>query len=365
MRPALATLALAACTTGSDTRWTAEQAWDWYDQAPIGVNYLPRTASNPLEMWAEDTFDPDTIDQELGWAEDLGVDALRVFLHDLAWAEDPDGFLDRVDAVLDLADRHGQRVLLVLFDGVWDPFPIAGPQRAPTPGVHNPTWSQSPGAAILADDAAQDALAPYVSDVVGRLRKDPRVYGWDVFNEADNPNIGSYNDVDLPLAEKSERALALLRRAIGWARAERPTQPLIAGVYSPLRTWDLDDGAAPIVEALLTETDLVSFHSYGSPDEVAAQLDLLATHGRPILCTEYMGRPVSTFAEVLPLLHGRNVGAFSWGLVDGRSQTKFPWTSWLSPVEGEPDPWFHEVLHADGTPYDAAEADLIRDIAAP
>ena len=49
-------------------RWSAQQADDWYAGQPwlVGCNYTPRTAINQLEFWQAETFDPRTIDEELG-----------------------------------------------------------------------------------------------------------------------------------------------------------------------------------------------------------------------------------------------------------------------------------------------------------
>jgi hypothetical protein len=51
--------------------WTKEQAHEWYKQWGWlrGCDFIPSTAVNQLEMWQADTFDPSTIDRELGWAE--------------------------------------------------------------------------------------------------------------------------------------------------------------------------------------------------------------------------------------------------------------------------------------------------------
>jgi hypothetical protein len=58
----------------SAERWTREQANEWYGTQPwlVGCNFLPSTAINQLEMWQAETFDPETIDRELGWAESIG-----------------------------------------------------------------------------------------------------------------------------------------------------------------------------------------------------------------------------------------------------------------------------------------------------
>src|SRR5256885_3160633 len=100
----VSTLLVLACSQASSAReqWTARQANDWYRQKPelIGCNFIPSTAINELEMWQADTFDPATIDRELGWAQGLGFNSARVFLHNLPWKEDSQGFIQRIDQFL-------------------------------------------------------------------------------------------------------------------------------------------------------------------------------------------------------------------------------------------------------------------------
>jgi len=87
---------------------------------------------------------------------------------------------------------------------------------------------------------------------------------------------------------------------------------------------------------------------------------MLRSHGRPMICTEYMARTRgSRFENVLPLLKKENIGAINWGLVDGKSNTKFAWDTPLENGE-EPKEWFHEVFRKDGTPYKQEEVDLIK-----
>src|SRR5262249_1930049 len=154
----------------------------------VGANYVPSTAVNQLEMWQADTFDAATIDRELGWAESLGFTSVRVFLHDLAWKEDPNGFYDRVDKFLSIANKHPVGAMLSIFAGVGTPRPQAGKQPSPRPHLHNSGWVQSPGAEILGNPARHDELEAYVKGIVGRFANDPRIDMWDVFNEPDNDN---------------------------------------------------------------------------------------------------------------------------------------------------------------------------------
>ena len=344
-------------------RWTEAQADSWYAAQPwlVGANFVPSTAVNQLEMWQAGTYDEATIDRELGWAADLGFNTMRVFLHDLLWKEDSEAFLDRIDRFLAAADQHGIAVMLVFFDGVWNPFPVAGKQPDPTPHVHNSQWVQSPGAEILGDFERHDELEPYVKGVVGRFRSDPRVLAWDLFNEPDNPNILSYVEVELSPEVKEPAVEALLRKAFVWARSVDPMQPLTVGVWEG--EWGDPGGLSPLNELMLRESDVVSFHSYAPPDAVQDLVEDLQQYGRPLLCTEYLARSVgSTFETVLPIFDARGVGAYNWGLVSGRTQTIYAWLSWVTMDPAQADPWFHDIFHPDGAPYDPGEVALIQDL---
>ena len=93
------------------------------DRGPLGSNYVPADAINQLEMWQTATFDPQRIDTELGWAEGLGMNTMRVFLHDLLWQEDAAGFRKRIDLFLRIADKHHIHPIFVLFDSCWEEVP--------------------------------------------------------------------------------------------------------------------------------------------------------------------------------------------------------------------------------------------------
>src|SRR5215468_1564595 len=228
----IALLLLTLTTNAADPqpgRWSEQKAQNWYDKQPwlVGSNYIPRSAINELEMWQEATFNPEQIDQELGWAEGLGMNTMRVFLHDLLWQQDATGFQKRIDQVLTIASRHHIRPLLVLFDSCWDPFPRVGPQHPPIPGVHNSGWVQSPGAAALADPSQYPRLKAYVQGVVGAFAKDERILGWDFWNEPGADNQSSYSKQELK--DKNVKVEILLPQAFAWARKMNPIQPLTSG----------------------------------------------------------------------------------------------------------------------------------------
>jgi endo-1,4-beta-mannosidase len=204
-----AALVLATPAMARD-RWTPAQAKAWYARQkwPVGANYINASSINQLEMWQADTFNPDQIDRELGWAQGMGMTTMRVFLHDLLWQQDAAVFRNRIDTFLTIAARHGIKPLFVLFDSCWDPHPRLGPQHPPIPGVHTSGWVQGPGADALSDRAQEPRLEAYVKGVVGAFAKDDRILGWDLWNEPDNP-VGQYHD-DVPA--KLARVAELLPR---------------------------------------------------------------------------------------------------------------------------------------------------------
>jgi hypothetical protein len=353
-----AALVLTSVAEARD-RWTPEAANTWYGKQPwlLGANYVPANAINQLEMWQADSFDAQRIDLELGWAEKLGMNTMRVFLHDQLWTQDPQGFKRRMDTFLTIAAKHKIKPLFVLFDSCWDPDPKLGPQHPPIPGTHNSGWVQSPGRAGLEDERNYPRFEAYVKGVVGAYANDERILGWDLWNEPDNEGGGNYEKTP----KKVDMVSKLLPRVFAWARSVDPVQPLTSGV------WHDDDWSSlgklnAVEKTAITESDIITFHDYSWPETFRARVKQLQVWGRPIICTEYMARGNgSTFDGSLPIAKTHNVGMMNWGFVDGKTQTRFPWDSWLRPYTLQPPTlWFHDVLNTDGTPYRPAEAEMLR-----
>ena len=353
----------ATAARGADApgRWSADKAKAWSVQTGwlSGCNFMPSTAINQLEMWQAETFDEATIDRELGFAESLGFNSVRVFLHDLTWKQDREGFIKRVDRFLALAEKHHIGVLMVIFDSCWHPLPKLGTQPAPIPFTHNSGWVQSPGAEVLLHSERQAYLQDYVTGLVKHFANDKRINGWDVWNEPDNTDGGAPGRPGLEPTNKVDLVLALLPKVFAWARTANPSQPLTSGVW--LGPWNRMDKLNPTERIQLENSDVVSFHCYGDPADLKKATETLKRLGRPLLCTEYMARPNgSTFEPHLGYMKEQNVGAYCWGFVSGKSQTIYPWDSWTRKYTGEPPLWFHDILRADGSAYRAAEVDYIR-----
>lgn len=339
-------------------RWTADHANSWYEAQGwlVGTNYVTSTAVNQIEMFQQGTYDPQLIDRELNACRLIGFNSVRVFLHDLLWAQDRVNFVRRVGQFLAIASSRGIKPIFVLFDSCWDPFPRLGVQRAPTPGVHNSGWVQSPGAEHLGDPRYTGVLRDYVTGMLSQFRNDNRILGWDLWNEPDNP-AKVYSKVERK--DKQDLVAALLPQVFQWARAVNPVQPLTSGVWQG--NWGNPQRRGAICNIQLDNSDVITFHNYGKPSEFEARIDELSPLGRPILCTEYMARSNgSTIEGVLPIAKRRNVGVFSWGLVAGKTQTYLPWDSWDSPYTSAPTPWFHDLLQPDGRPYQVSEIQTVQ-----
>ncbi len=362
----IATTAFAVLATAMPAEarpiWTKPAAKTWYDKQPwlVGANYNPANAINQFEMWQAETFDPATIDKELGWAAGLGMNTMRVYLHNMLWENDPEGLKKRMDQFLVIAAKHKIRPMFVLFDSCWDPDPVAGPQHPPIPGVHNSGWVQAPGAARLADKSQYNKLEGYVKDVVGHFAKDPRILAWDVWNEPNNGGGGNYK----PTPNKTQLVAGLLDKVFDWAQSADPTQPLTSGLWIG-ETWDKQASLDAVEKIQVSRSDINTFHDYNWPEQFERRAKQMLSYGRPVICTEYMARGNgSTFDGSLPIAKRMNIGMVNWGFVDGKTQTRLPWDSWEKPyTKGEPTIWFHEVFRADGTPYRKAETDLIRRLA--
>ena len=356
---AMITLHAQDVHSGPRTKWTKEQAAAWYHSQPwlVGSNFIPSTAINQLEMWQAETFDTATIARELGWAAGLGMNTMRVFLHDLAFEEDPDGFINRIEIFLTIANRSGIRPLFVLFDSCWDPFPHTGKQHEPAPFLHNSGWVQSPGVDALKDENQYPRLKNYVIAIISHFNKDSRILAWDVWNEPDNSGGGSYER--LQPYDKAQLVYGLLKQVFVWARSANPAQPLTSPIYQ--QEWLDSNKMTSMSRLVLSESDVISFHNYDRADGFEQCVKWLQQFGRPIICTEYMARGNgSTFQGDMPIAQKYHVAVYNWGFVSGKTQTIYPWDSWTKKYTGEPDLWFHDVLRGDGRPYSQSEAQFIR-----
>lgn len=187
-----------------DKRWSKEKAWKWHNERPWinGCNYLPSYASNSVEFWQADTFDPKTIDKELALAEGVGYNSIHILMQFLVWENNPEAYKKRFTQFLEIADKHGLTVMPQFFDNCAfgrqaDPWkrknPYLGKQDDPIQGVFFYNWSPSPGHSRVLDKSAWPRLRKYVLDFLGTFKDDKRVIAWDLYNEPTNGGIGDNN----------------------------------------------------------------------------------------------------------------------------------------------------------------------------
>ena len=337
-------LCFLAAAAAQAQQWSPQQAQDWYRARPWirGFNFQPSTAINQLEMFQADTFDAATIDRELGWAEDLGFNTTRVYLHHVLWTSDREGFKKRLNDYLQIADKHGIASILVFFDDCWNDAYRAGRQPAPKPGVHNSGWVRDPGTMLLNHPDSLRMLEAYVRDVLTTFKNDKRVLLWDLYNE---PGNSGYLNKSLPL----------LKAVFGWAQQVRPSQPISAGV------WSWGEGFKDLNAFQLAHSDVTTYHSYAHSDKHRQHIESVRT-GRPLICTEYMARRNgSLFQTILPMLKEQHIGAINWGFVSGKTNTIYAWNTPM-PDGREPDLWFHDILRKDGTPFSPDEVKAIKQL---
>jgi hypothetical protein len=324
--------------------WPTDKAWAWSNSHAWirGCNFIPSTAINQIEMWQAMSFDPKTIDKELGWAQEIGFNTIRVFLSSRVGLDDSKGLLQRMDQFLTIADKHAIKVMFCFFDDCWNPESALGVQPAPRMGIHNSGWVRDPSVSLRKDTITlYPKLETYVKTVLNQFKNDSRVLLWDLYNEPGNSGHGI-------------NSLSLLRRVFSWARAINPSQPITSGI------WYFEVPELNLFQ--VQHSDVISYHNYSDYGNHETEIRYLSLLGRPMVCSEYMARKLhSTFESIMPLLKKYRVGAINWGFVSGKTNTIHAWDE-PRPQGGEPELWFHDIFRADKTPFSQNEVDFIKSI---
>ena len=361
-------------------QWSKEKINKWYDDLPwlVGCNYYPANAINQIDMWQASSWDPKRIDLELGWAESIGMNTLRVYLHDLVWADDEEGLYQRMDEFLTICENHGIRPWFVFFDDCHHPNPKLGEQPLPVRGYHNSGWLNCPARELAerysvgkATDEEKARLKGYVQRTMEHFKNDKRVLCWELYNE---PGRGRGESGDMQSTNQKgvfgDQSKQLVYDSWVWAREVNPSQPITSTTAGSVGKTN--------IQINKINNDFHSVHSYGdwkvTTDRMAPYQD-----GRPIFLTEWLGRNNgSTVAEILPKLKENKIVAVNWGFVSGESGTIWHWSSRdglsvgeerrkgnvVHPWEMMPEPelWFHDLFRIDGTPYNQEEIDLFREL---
>ena len=299
--------------------------YDWNRfSSTRGVNYVPSNAVNTVQLWEE--FDVNTIDRELGYAEKIRLNSVRVFLQYVVYEAYPSEFLERFEVFLELCERHGLSVMPVLFDDCWGEEPKLGPQPPPIPGVHNSRWVGSPGKSRK-NPKYYPKLREYVQKIIGEHREDERIIAWDIYNEP----------------KMVDESFSLVYNAFKWAREVKPIQPLTSTWYGNLLS------------------DVISIHFYMNPEKEPDRAERIIScakaFGKPVVATEILGRPNhGELHQVIPFLRKHKIGWYIWELMIGVDQTRYQW-----PGQPEVDEKivFQGLLYPDGKPYSEKEIQLL------
>lgn len=67
----------------------------------------------------------------------------------------------------------------------------------------------------------------------------------------------------------------------------------------------------------------------------------------------------SFFRTIMPLLKRHRVIAINWGLVTGKTNTRYAWDD-PHPDGSEPNVWLHDILRPNGSPYIPQEVEFIK-----
>ncbi|MBQ7268393.1 MAG: cellulase family glycosylhydrolase [Bacteroidales bacterium] len=336
-------------------RWSEEKANAWYaaQEWPVGCVFVPSNTATPVEMWAAEYFDEALIDRELGLAQSLGFNVIRLFMCDLVWQKDREGFMERLEKYVSLSDKHGLRLLLTFFtNGGTIKNPHLGPQPQPEPGIHNSVWMSSPGRDVVNNPEKWPVIEEYVKCVIGRYKDDPRIFAWCLYNEPEN-------------AWKTFKTLPFMEAVYRWAREVNPSQPLTSPIWAYPGSGNC---VMPVQAFVLANSDIISFHCYDNVEACRRYILLLKQFNRPIVCSEWMARTRgSDFYTILPLFKRNKVACFSYGLVNGKQQCHYPWNPKDKdgnkiPFTEEPPVWFHDIFYPDGTPWNPTEVEFIRSL---
>lgn len=351
-------------------KWSKERVWDWYNREPWvrGCNFMGSDCANRIDQWQEMGFEKrlETADRELKLAADTGLNAIRILPEYAVYREDPDGFMKRFDLYLDTAYQYGIRAMIIFGNDCLLPF--GDPNSHLKPGVQQYDWgyhggrkrsqhstlNKEPGYCLLDEPDEARKIYQWVGDFMQQYRKDERVVVWDLYNEPGN-------------AHREEISISHVKKFFETAREVNPIQPITSAAWRI--NGDANQKLSEVERFVLEESDLVSYHNYGTYLENIKIIKKLKKYGRPIMNTEWLARMLhNTVEEMFPLFFLEKIGCFNWGLVAGLYQTYEPWEAiWEKYGRGEvPEVdfkvWFHDLYRPNLRPYDPHEIELIQSL---
>ncbi len=203
-----------------------------------GINYYPQ--ASPWDMFGK-KFDPDIIEADFKLIKKTGLNSIRIFIQyeDFGKAEVKPEKLQKLNTVLDLAQKQNLKVIPTLFDFYGDYSVL--------------DWS-------LTQQHARQIVTP--------LKSHPAILAWDIKNEP---------DLDFENRGK-ENILNWLKEIIQTIKQEDPNHLVTVG-------WS----SAAAAQNLVNRVDFISFHFYQPIDDFNSALKLIEdnANGKPLLVEEF------------------------------------------------------------------------------
>lgn len=281
-----------------------------------GFNYVPSYARTDVEIWGQ--FDSKIVDRELAFAERLKLSTVRIFLQELVYRNDPEGFLDNLESFLALSAKHNIKVMPVLFDSCFGVSPSMESEDF---------WVANPGPDHMGRDYWPLGEA-YVDAILHRFRNDDRILMWDIMNE---PEVTwRYRT---PMGR--EAIWQFCRHFISFVKERDGKHPVTVGVATYQSNVN-------IVDML----DVVSLHNYGPEENLRSDIRnaKLQAGSKPVIISE-VGAPGrdQPYEMSVRVCEDTNIGWFIWELMIGRNQ--------FQAVQG--------VIYPDGTIRKKSEVEAI------
>jgi len=261
-----------------------------------GANYVPSYASTSVGIWKD--FDAAVVSRELGYAQRIGLNSVRMFLQYVVYEQNPAQFLDRVEQFVRLADQRGLRTMLVLFDSCFGDEPAM--EKA-----YQRLWVNNPGYSRTQEEN-WPRLEKYVSDVVKRFKGDRRLQIWDIMNEP---------EADFNHVTRAERRhiVEFTRHFARFVKKLDPSHPVTIGHAS-----------VELIPHAMDVVDVISVHSYLPVGKwLESDLDIALGYGRrtgkPVIVTEF-GNPSSghRYEAGLDVIERKGLGFYLWELMIGK-----------------------------------------------
>ncbi len=350
-------------------KWSEERAWKWYNSRPWirGCNFMSSDCANRIDQWQSLGFEERlaTTERELELAAQTGFNSIRIIPEFIVWREEHDGFMERFERYIEMAARYGISCMVVLGNDCMQPK-LEG-WKPQTLGEQHYDWGYHggrklsqhgtfnvPGYHLLDEPELAAEHYEMVREIVTKYKDDERIVMWDVFNEPGNSNRGNMS-------------LPHLKKYFEIIREIDPIQPLTVGIWRDFSKLSDMSELSDILRYSVENSDIISYHNYGSYQNNIVIINELKKLGRPIVNTEWLARCMhNNVQEMFPLFFIERIGCYCWGFVAGKYQTYEPWNSVWDRYEKNPDidydftKWFHDLYRPSLHPYDPREIEIIK-----